>query len=98
MLGHLLLLTTTDTIWTRLAVCIVTSIVGAILIFTGKQNIRTQTAEESGKRWLLTKALGQSNSYEGSKAVSIGWMRIICGVCVIICGIVFIFVGPFLAK
>ncbi len=38
------------------------------------------------------------NTYEGSKAVMVGWIRVICGVCAIIFGIVFIFVGPFLAE
>lgn|SRR5487761_1678329 len=98
MFDHLLLLATADTIWTRLGVCAVTSVVGAILTFTGRQNIRTQTAVETGKRRLVNNALGRSNTYEGSKAVLIGWLRVISGVCVIIFGIVFIFVGPFLAK
>lgn len=71
---------------------------GVILILVGMDNIKTQTAEESGKRRLVNKALGQSNTYEGSKAVMIGWMRVICGIGAIIFGIVFIFVGPFLAK
>ena len=95
----LLLLAATDTIWSRLGVCAVASLVGALLIFTGLQNIKTKTAEESsGKRRLVNKALGQSNTYEGSKAVTVGWIRVICGVCAIIFGIVFIFVGPFLAQ
>jgi len=42
--------------------------------------------------------LGHSNTYEGSKAVMLGWIRVICGVCAIIFGIVFIFVGPILAE
>ena len=94
----MLMLAVTDTIWSRLGVCAVASLVGAILIFTGLQNIKTRTAEESGKRRLVNKAIGQSNTYEGSKAVMIGWVRVVCGVGAIIFGIVFIFVGPFLAK
>jgi hypothetical protein len=92
------LLAATDTIWTRLAVCAVASIVGALLIYTGVQNIKTRTAEESGKRRFVNQALGRSNSYTGGMAVFVGWMRVICGVAAIIFGIVFIFVGPFLAK
>ena len=98
MFESLELLAVTDTIWTRLGVCAVTSIVGVILIMTGLANIRTRTAEESGKRRTVNKVLGRSNTYEGSSAVLIGWIRVICGICVIIFGIVFIFVGPFLAD
>ncbi|MBM3972393.1 MAG: hypothetical protein FJ302_21415 [Planctomycetes bacterium] len=94
----LLLLAVTDTIWSRLGVCAVASLVGALFIFIGLQNIKTKTAEESGKRRLVNKVFGQSNTYEGSKAVLIGWIRVICGVCAIIFGVVFLFVGPFLAK
>lgn len=92
------LLAVTDNIWTRLGVFAIASIVGLILILVGMDNIKTQKAEESGKRRLVNKALGQSNTYEGPKAVMIGWIRVICGVGAIIFGIVFIFVGPFLAK
>jgi hypothetical protein len=98
MSESMLLLAATDTIWTRLAVCAVATIVGAVLIYIGRQNIKTRTAEESGKRRWVNGALGMSNTYQGTKAVLIGWMRVICGVCAIIFGIVFIFVGPFLAK
>jgi len=69
-----------------------------MLILAGVQNIKTQSAEESGKRRIVNKAVGQSNTYEGSKAVMIGWIRIVLGVCAIIFGIVFHFVGPFLAE
>jgi len=94
----LLILAVTDTIGIRLAVCAVASIVGVLLILTGVANIRTETAEESGKRRLVNKALGRSNTYEGSRAVLLGWIRVICGIVAIIFGIVFIFVGPFLAD
>lgn len=98
MPGVLSLLAVTDTIWTRLGVFAVASLVGVILILTGLQNIKTRTAEESGKRRLVNKALGQSNTYEGSKAVMIGWVRVISGVGAILFGIVFLIVGPFLAQ
>ena len=94
----LLMLAVEDTIWTRLGVCAVASVVGLILILTGVHNIETETAEESGKRRLVNKALGQDNTYEGSNAVMLGWVRVIGGVGAIIFGIVFIFVGPFLAE
>jgi len=98
MADSLLLLAATDTIWSRLGMCAIMWVVGAILIFTGLQNIKTKSAQESGSRRLVNKAFGKSNTYEGSKAVSIGWLRVICGVCLLIFGIVFIFVGPFLAE
>ena len=98
MLTEMFVIAAADTVLTRLAVLAVASIVGAILIFTGIQNVRTESAEESGKRRLVNKALGASNTYEGSKAVQIGWIRIVCGIGAIIFGVVFIFVGSFLAN
>lgn len=98
MFDQLALLAVTDTIWMRLGVCAVCIAVGAILIHVGRQNIETQTAEESGKRRLVNKALGRSNTYTGAKAVRIGWARVACGIGAILFGIVFIFVGPFLAN
>ena len=95
---ELVLIAVTDTIWTRLGVCAVASVVGLILILTGVYNIKTETAEESGKRRLVNDAMGQDNTYEGSNAVMLGWVRVICGVGAIIFGIVYIFVGPFLAE
>jgi uncharacterized membrane protein HdeD (DUF308 family) len=92
------LLAVADTVWTRLGVCALTSLVGAILIATGLDNIRSQTAEESGGRRLVNRVLGQSNTYEGSKALLLGRIRVIIGVCAIIFGVVFLFVGPFLAE
>jgi hypothetical protein len=94
----LLLLAVADSIWSRLGMCAVFCVVGAILILTGIANIQSKTAEESGRRRTVNKLLGSSNTYEGSKAVTVGWIRVICGVGAIIFGIVFIFVGPFLAK
>ena len=85
-----------DTIVSRLIVCAVACFGGFILIVSGREAIRTKTAEESGKRRIVNSMLGQSNTYEGSKAVFIGWSRVICGIGVIIFGIVFIFTGPFL--
>jgi uncharacterized membrane protein HdeD (DUF308 family) len=94
----LLLLAVADTIWSRLGVCAVACVVGVIFIITGIANIQNKTAEESGRRRSVNKLLGNSNTYEGSKAVTVGWIRVICGVGAIIFGVVFIFVGPFLAK
>ena len=94
----LLLLAIPDTIWTRLGVCAIASIVGVILILTGLANIRSRSAEESGARRAVNRAFRRSNTYEGSDAVVIGWIRVVCGIGAIIFGITFIFVGPFLAN
>jgi hypothetical protein len=98
MLDQVLLLDATDTIWTRLGGCAIAVVVGVILIVTGRQNILTQVAEESGRRRLVNRALGRSNTYTGSKAVMLGWTRLIGGICIIVFGIVFSLVGPFLAN
>ena len=81
----------------RLGLVVVTTAVGGLLIAAGRNNIKTRTAEESGKRRLVNHALGQSNTYEGSKAVGIGWMRVIMGIGVIMFGVVFGLVDPMLA-
>src|SRR5581483_6446276 len=98
MLDPMLLLAATDTIWTRLGVCAVCIVIGAILIQVGRHDVRTQLAEESGRRRWVNKALGRSNTYAGSKAVRLGWTRVICGIATILFGFVSIFVGPFLAN
>lgn len=46
----------------------------------------------------MNSLLGRSNTYKGATAVSVGWIRVICGIGAIIFGIVYIFVGPFLAR
>ncbi len=80
--------------WMVLAACVA---FGAYFIYVGRANIRTQTAEEGGKRRILLKAIRKSTAYEGASAVRIGIMRIVIGVAAILFGIVFLFVGPFLA-
>ena len=92
------LLAIEDTMVSRFAVSGVAIAVGVILIFVGRQNIQTKIAEESGDRRIVNKVLGKDNTYEGGKAVLMGWMRVIMGVCAIIFGISFLFVGPFLAN
>ena len=96
MTNETLIIAAADTLTWRLGVFAVASVVGAILIFVGLNNIKTQVAEESGKRRLTNKLFGISNTYTGSKAVQMGWIRVVCGVGVIIFGVVLIFVGPFL--
>ena len=93
-----MILLAADTIGERLLVSGIAILVGAAFVLAGFQNIKTRTAKETGKRRLVNKALGRSNTYKGSQAVLMGWMRVIAGIGAILFGIVFLFVGPFLAK
>jgi hypothetical protein len=86
----------TDTTGSRVAVCCVAVVAGAFMIAVGRHNIRTQAA--TAKRTIVNSIRGTSNSYEGREAVRLGWLRIVMGCGAIIFGIVFLFVGPFLAK
>lgn len=87
-----------DSIPERLVVAGVCCVIGTLLILAGRNNIRTETAEESGKRRTVNRILGRSNTYSGNAAVRIGKIRIVCGVGLIIFGVIFIFTGPFLAR
>lgn len=87
-----------DSMMSRFLVFLGCAAAGAFFIWTGRNNIKTKTAEESGKRRGINTLLGRSNTYEGDSAVAIGWLRVGCGVAAIIFGIVFLFVGPFLAD
>jgi hypothetical protein len=82
---------------TRLGVAGVAILVGAFLIYTGLANIRTQSAQESGKRRLVNRAAGRSSTYAGSSAVTVGVVRVVIGVAAIIFGLVFAVMGPMLA-
>jgi len=85
-------------IWTRLIVCGVATVVGVILIITGRQNIISESAEETGKRRLVMKAMGKGTEHTGKTAVMIGKTRIIMGILAILFGILFLIFGPVLAK
>ena len=93
-----IILAAVGTIWERLGVFAVCLAFGILMLATGIRNVKTQTAEESGKARVVNKLLGASNSYDGKKAVLIGWVRIATGVGAIIFGIVFLFTGPLLAR
>ena len=82
---------------TRLGVAGVAILVGGFLIYTGMANIRTQSAQESGKRRLANRAAGRSNTYSGSSAVTVGVVRVVIGIAAIIFGLVFAVMGPMLA-
>jgi len=85
-------------IWTRLIVSAVAAIVGVILILTGRENIRTESAEETGRRRLVMKAMGKGTEHKGKMAVSIGKTRVIMGILAIIFAIFFLIFGPILAR
>lgn len=82
----------------RLVVAGVCVVVGALLIVAGRKNMRTKTAEETGRRRVINSANNRSNTYTGSTAVKMGAMRIVMGVLAILFGIFFAIFGPVLAK
>ncbi|MDR2011601.1 MAG: hypothetical protein LBQ20_00850 [Rhodanobacter sp.] len=93
-----MLVATKDSVGIRITVCCVAIALGIFLILTGIHNVKTRKAEESGGARITNRILGKSNTYDGKKAVALGVVRIICGVGMIVFGIIFIFVGPFLAN
>lgn len=98
ILNSVLLLAKNEPLSIRIAVCLGACAFGVVLIYVGRQNIVTRQAEESGRRRVTNAALGGSNSYTGSKAVFVGWMRILSGIVVIVFGFVFLAYGAFLAP
>ena len=80
----------------RLAICLICCLLALFIGRIGRKNIRTQQAQESGKRRLVNAIAGQSNDYVGKKAVMIGWMRVIGGVCVFVFGLAYLVFGAFL--
>jgi hypothetical protein len=72
--------------------------VGVLFIATGMKNVNERKSEETGARRLVNSALGQSNSYEGGKAVVQGYARIIGGVLLLFGGVLFVIYGPVLAS
>jgi hypothetical protein len=98
MSNLILLVAAASSLFTRLGMCALFAFVGAILILSGLHNIQTQTAEESGKRRLVNKAMGQGNSYTGSKAVWVGSIRIISGGCAVLFAFLFLIYSLFFAS
>lgn len=88
----------TDDIWGRLGACSLFIIVGALLILTGRENIRTKMAHEHGSGRMVNSLLGYSNTYEDGTAVVVGWIRVISGVVLIVAGVTFIYQGLFPAN
>jgi hypothetical protein len=87
----------TQSLPARLGVAGIAIVVGIGLIVTGLSNVRTQSAQETGRRRLVNRAAGRTNAYSGSSAVMLGWMRVVLGVAAIGFGIVFAVMGPMLA-
>jgi hypothetical protein len=71
---------------------------GVLLIATGMKNVKERKSRETGKRRLVNFVLGQSNSYEGGKAVVHGYLRIIGGVMLLFSGVLFMIYGPMLTS
>jgi len=67
---------------------------GVWLIYVGVMNVRTRTAEETGPRRRVNRAIGQSNTYTGGKAVLQGWLRIGMGIAAIAFAIWMALFGP----
>ena len=63
-------------------------IVGPILAWVGRTNVKTRSASETGVRRLTNSALGMSNDYEGRKAAVVGWIRIVGGTLLTIGGVI----------
>jgi hypothetical protein len=82
----------------RIGIGLVVIAIGVLLIVTGMKNVNERKSEETGARRLVNSALGQSNSYEGGKAVVQGYARIIGGVILLFGGVLFMIYGPVLAS
>jgi hypothetical protein len=69
---------------------------GAWMIYVGRHNVRTRSAEETGKRALGLALFGKSTTMTGWAATATGWIRIVVGVGAILFGFVFLLFGAFL--
>jgi ABC-type multidrug transport system permease subunit len=67
---------------------------GLWLIYVGMTNIGTRTSEETGVRRRVNQAIGEDNTYAGSKAVLQGWIRVGLGIAAIVFAVWFFFFGP----
>src|SRR5262245_52046890 len=82
----------------RVGIGLVVIAIGVLLIATGMKNVNERKSEETGARRLVNSAFGESNSYEGGKAVAQGYARIIGGVILLFGGVLFMIYGPVLAS
>ena len=79
---------------TRFIVAGAAAVLGIWLIYVGLANIRTRTSEETGGRRRVNRAMGESNTYAGGKAVLQGWIRVGLGVAALAFAVWFVFFGP----
>lgn len=80
----------------RLGIMAVCFAFGAWMIYVGRLNVRTEVAEETGKRAIFLKLMGKSGVRQGGMAVFTGWLRIAVGVVAIGFGLAFLMFGAFL--
>ncbi len=85
-------------VWAGMGMSVLIGVVGALYVRTGLRNVRERVAEERGKARLTNAVLGVSNTYEGRKAVALGWVRIIGGAVAVVFAIVMLFVWMSLAD
>jgi len=69
---------------------------GAMFTLMGALNVASQSAQETGSLRTVNWLLGRSNAYQGSRAVTVGVLRIIGGIFAIVCGIIVMIFGPIL--
>jgi hypothetical protein len=67
---------------------------GVWLIYVGLTNVRTRTSEETGSRRRVNRAMGESNTYAGGRAVLQGWIRVGLGIAALIFAVWFVIFGP----
>ena len=79
---------------TRFIVAGVAVALGIWLIYVGLTNIRTRSSEETGSRRRVNRAMGESNTYEGGRAVIQGWIRVGMGIAAIVFAAWFVLFGP----
>ena len=92
------MLAAADIVWMGLGMSALLAVVGALYIRMGLRNVRERVAEERGRARLTNRVLGWSNTYEGRKAVALGWVRIIGGAVAVVAAIVMLFVWASLAN
>lgn len=68
-------------------------IAGIIAIVIGLRNIKTETAQETGRRRTVNRVAGVDSGYTGSRAVMQGRIRMFIGIGAIVFGIGFMIVG-----
>ncbi|MSR63980.1 MAG: hypothetical protein EXS08_16270 [Planctomycetes bacterium] len=71
---------------------------GIWLIYVGRLNVRSRTAQEPGQHGLFLYLLGKSRDVSGRMAVFMGGARIVTGVLLIAFAFVYLTLGEFLKK